>query len=1403
MKIDKYVTMLRLMLAMAALFLGVNIGRTLAQNNGKKPQMPQMTPQQMMARRVTQAQRNAAAAALKAKKAKAAQGGAPAVVAPIPDPTGALVPDYFSTTPNWAFSPVPTGPITSILVTNGGSGYTAPVVTITDAYGIGTGATVTGTTVDVNGAITGITATSMNSYAAPVVTITDPTGVDATAVAVRATLDAGTGLRKFVDTLPVLPAVAAPDTLTYPGSDYYEIELVEYANWSFHASLPTTRLRGYKQTNNGTNPALLPCTPLPACANQIAPPATPSYLGPVVVATKDRPTRIKFTNHLPATAAGGNLFIPADTTVDGAGTGPDGTKYPENRGILHLHGGLTPWISDGTPHQWVTPATEVGTLKTGVSTQNVPDMPLPSGDSVTLYYTNQQSGRLMFYHDHALGITRLNVYAGEAAGYLLVDPVERKLTDGTTTVGATTIPFMDDIPLVIQDKTFVWGAPSPDGGVTPATGTFATDPTWNTAAWLTTPKPAWGQATGSLWFPHVYMTNQNPWDVSGANPMGRWDYALWFWPPYTGLIANPTVPNPYVNPAAPWEPPEIPGTPNPSLVPEAFMDTPIVNGKAYPTYTVNPIPYRFRILNASNDRFLNLSMFVAADNTSPTTAGTTGAVLCADNATVTPDRCTEVKMVPFNSSQNALTPFPSWWYTPGLNFTFDDRTGGVPDPTTRGPAMIQIGTEGGLLPAPAVIRNQPVNYTYNRKDIVVLSVQEHALLLGPAERADAIVDFTNFAGKTLILYNDAPAPIPAADQRLDYYTGGMDQTDTGGAPPTLPGYGPNTRTIMQIVVNGSGGSAPVDDVNPALLAALNTALPAAFAPSLDPIVVPQVAYNAAYPSSPTAADLPGANVSRIADNSLTFTPLFSTTPLTFDMMPKTIQELFETNYGRMNATLGIELKFTNAGNQTTIPFGYIDPATEIFNSATAIAPPQNTGDGTQIWKITHNGVDTHAIHFHLFNVQVINRVGWDGAIRKPDANELGWKETVRMNPLEDIIVAMRPTTPQLPFGLPDSVRPLDVTRPLGTTTQFSGLDANGNPVTVVNALTNFGWEYVWHCHLLGHEENDMMRPVVFNAPRLVPPAPTGVACNPSTCVSSASTRLTLTWTDPTPPTTSLGNPANEIGFRIERASVKNGKIGTWVPAVPAGSPATPMITLANAVTWTDTAPPPAPPSGSTWAYRVVAFNAAGSAPSSPTGVTPPPGLPADPTNLQAVLQAGPQVKLTWVDNSTNETSFSIERQVGAGSFSAIATVGANVTTYTQTTGVTAGNTYTYRVKAVNAAGSSGYAVSGPVPVLVPVAPTNFAADPVSVGKKNDSVVLRWIENSTNVNTFTIQSCPGATATCNQNGAVWTNVTTAIPTGTLAYQVTNVAKGSIFSYRIGAVNFAGISPWSNVIAVTFP
>ncbi len=107
------------------------------------------------------------------------------------------------------------------------------------------------------------------------------------------------------------------------------------------------------------------------------------------------------------------------------------------------------------------------------------------------------------------------------------------------------------------------------------------------------------------------------------NPYGRWVYGPWFFPPTANLIFPP-VPNPYHDPncsdpdpavfafcTTPGQPPVIPGTPNISVGAETFMDTALVNGVAFPTMTVEPRVYRFRILNAANDRMFNLNIYKA------------------------------------------------------------------------------------------------------------------------------------------------------------------------------------------------------------------------------------------------------------------------------------------------------------------------------------------------------------------------------------------------------------------------------------------------------------------------------------------------------------------------------------------------------------------------------------------------------------------------------------------------------------------------------------------------------------------------------------------------------------------------------------------------------------------------
>jgi FtsP/CotA-like multicopper oxidase with cupredoxin domain len=1185
------------------------------------------------------------------------------------------------------------------------------------------------------------------------------------------------GIRKFVDGLPGLGSagannlgqyipVAVPDTTTFPGSDYYEIGLVQYRE-KVHSDLSPTLLRGYVQLSTevvpGARVALANAnldgssTPVTDGQGPVYAVDRPHQLGPLISATKDRPVRIKFRNLLP-TGAGGNLFIPVDTTVMGSGAGPQmggmeepdpqnpmcgGTPKPagcfaENRATLHLHGGVTPWISDGTPHQWITPAGEDTAYPKGVSVRNVPDMPDPGPGAQTFFYTNQQSARMMFYHDHAWGITRLNVYAGEAAGYVIADQAEQALIDAGILPGAT-----DTLPLIIQDKTFVPGAAQ----------LAAEDPTWDTARW---------GGEGSLWVPHVYMPAQNPGDTSGVNQFGRWAYGPWFWPPTNGTAHGP-IPNPYYDPncdtdTGAWcEPPLIPGTPNISMGMESFNDTPLVNGTAYPAVTIDPKAYRLRVLNAANDRFWNLQ-FYQADATG-----------------------TEVALKPaeVEAAQTDPTVFP----TPDLSRS------------PAGPSWIQIGTEGGFLPAPVVVPNQPITWVTDPTVFNAGNVDKHALLLAPAERADTVVDFSQYAGKTLILYNDAPAAFPARDPRYDYYTGGPSLVDTGGAPSTLPGYGPNTRTIMQIKVADKPAAPAYDLARLQAAFAHNANNTGVFESSQDPIIVGQGAYNSAYGST-FRNTAPRDGFVRITDTSLTFNTLLgqgAAQTMTIPLQPKAIQdemgEAFDPEYGRMSGNLGLEAPNAQAGQQNLILYPFVNPSSENLKGVdlppgASVTPIARADDGTQLWKITHNGVDTHPIHFHLFHVQLINRVGWDGIIRKPEPSELGWKDTLRVSPLEDTIVALRPIIPKTPFGVEDSVRPLNPATPIGSPAGFNSTDANGNPITppITNQLVSFGWEYVWHCHILSHEEMDMMRPISVTVPKTLP--------QPPVVTYTRNGGVVLAWTDGTPVTADLGaswgSPANEVGYRIERAPVD--------AAGTAGAYAQIGTALANATTFTD------PDAGATtqYSYRVTAYNAAGGSTSTeilagPAGTASPTG----PTALAATLTTG--VRLVWRDNATTESGFVVERATGTGGFTPIATpsaqtAGGNVV-YLDTT-VQPETTYLYRVKAVNGGGSSTY--TGPISVTTPpppAAPSNLAGS-ASLGTGNTAIVnLNWTDNSVNEFRFIVQRSTSPTFP--------TATTYNVPANTPAWEQTGVPRNRTFYYRVRALNAGGTSDWSNVITVTTP
>ena len=152
-----------------------------------------------------------------------------------------------------------------------------------------------------------------------------------------------------------------------------------------------------------------------------------------------------------------------------------------------------------------------------------------------------------------------------------------------------------------------------------------------------------------------------------------------------------------------------------------------------------------------------------------------------------------------------------------------------------------------------------------------------------------IVDFSKFAGKTLILYNDAPAAFPARVASYDYYTGGPDLSPAG-APTTLPGYGPNTRTIMQVKVAAPARRRPFD------LNALQTAFAhkadgtGVFEEGQHPIIVGQAAYNSAYGTSFAASGYCTSPDSTIKCDGFARINQQGGEPFTFDTLTATTQD---------------------------------------------------------------------------------------------------------------------------------------------------------------------------------------------------------------------------------------------------------------------------------------------------------------------------------------------------------------------------------------------------------------------------------------------------------------------------------------------------------------------------------
>jgi spore coat protein A len=170
----------------------------------------------------------------------------------------------------------------------------------------------------------------------------------------------------------------------------------------------------------------LPSTPLWAYDDGSGLAGQAGSFGMAVVGQSGTPLDVSFENNLPSTYPD---WIPVDTRLTPKGN--------EVRLMTHLHGGFVAAASDGNPA--VTPDG------------------FGHGDIQTVHYTNQQPqmpAELLWFHDHGLGATRLNVFAGLAAGYILYDEFDTGQPDNVN--GLPAGPY--EIPLVVQDRQF-----NPDG----------------------------------------------------------------------------------------------------------------------------------------------------------------------------------------------------------------------------------------------------------------------------------------------------------------------------------------------------------------------------------------------------------------------------------------------------------------------------------------------------------------------------------------------------------------------------------------------------------------------------------------------------------------------------------------------------------------------------------------------------------------------------------------------------------------------------------------------------------------------------------------------------------------------------------------------------------------------------
>ena len=543
-----------------------------------------------------------------------------------------------------------------------------------------------------------------------------------------------------------------PDCKTHSGSDFYKIKRVPFvADLGIFDSLNQplfTYMFGYASKNQ-----------------------KPTYPGRTFIVKSHHLVHVFWENKLLHPNTGLPLpeprYVPVDETIHIANlTHP---TYPQSGipTVVHLHGGCTTAPSDGYPEAWSTPH----------FAQKGPFFMKRVFD-----YDNEQEAMMLWYHDHALGFTRLNNYAGLIGAYIIRGAPEEQLIKGNKLPSGKY-----EVPLLITDKMFT--------------------------------------SRGHLFFPY-------------------------------------------------FDPANNPNEPQPSIIPEFFGDFILVNGKAWPYMQVEPRPYRFRLLNGCDSRFLQLHVVRPTD-------------------------------------------------------------------LSEGLSLYQIGTDQGLLNKPESISK---------------------LLLAPAQRADVVIDFSQYKHQTLIITNTANAPFP------------------GGEPPDPHSSG----LVMAFKVTKR----------------LDTD----------------------HPCSKLSKKLRGHSIHRL-------TPTASARQVL----------LFEGKdaFQRILPLLGTPQQGALHWNA---------PVTEnpILGS-------------TEIWEIYNTTEDSHPIHLHSGNFQIVDRQYFSGTLNP---------ETGVLTHIALLGEPILPTAAER--GLFDTV--------IVPPKEGGPVEAIGQRTRIIMKFTLPG-NYVWHCHILSHEDHDMMRPL--------------------------------------------------------------------------------------------------------------------------------------------------------------------------------------------------------------------------------------------------------------------------------------------------------------------------------------